>query len=199
MDLSFIEPKPVLIVVHLLGLALGVGGAIMSDFVFFRVIQDTEVSPAEMDFLTLAGRCVTGGLVILVLSGAALFSLDPAHYLASAKFLVKMTIVLVLIGNGILFHVVHLPYLRRAMRGETSLFLIFAKYRWIFLGSGVVSIVSWVSALVLGVFKTIPLPYETILGGYGAMLMMGLFVAYLLRDTLLPIRENTENASEIWR
>ncbi|HEY4473584.1 MAG TPA: hypothetical protein VI957_00280 [Candidatus Paceibacterota bacterium] len=188
MDFSFIETKTLLLIVHLIGLALGVGGALMSDLMFFRAIRDKEITPTEMDFLTLASRCVTIGLFILILSGVGLFFLDTERYLASSKFLVKMTIVLILTLNGVLFHLIHIPHLKSVAGNRVPLLYEFSKRRWLFLGSGVVSVVSWLSALILGVFKSVPLSYEVILDGYGILLIIGFIVAFLLRNRLLPIR-----------
>ncbi len=189
MDLSFIEPKTLLLIVHLLGIALGVGGALISDLMFFRAIRDQQISSSEMDFLTQTSRCVSVGLLLLILSGVGLFFLDPDRYLASSKFIAKMVIVLILAVNGILFHLIHIPRLRSIAENRVSLLYEFSKRRWLFLASGVVSMVSWISALVLGAFKSIPLPVEVILSFYAAILVLAFIVGILLIDTLLPIRQ----------
>ncbi len=186
MDLSFIDAKTLFLIVHLFGIALGAGGAFISDLLFFKSIRDKKITKTEMGFLILGSHCVTVGLCILVISGAGLFSLDPAKYLASSKFLAKMTVVAILALNGIIFHMVHIPRLKRLAAGKISA-TIFKRYRWQILASGVISLVSWATAIVLGAFKTIPWEYELIISLYVAVLFFGLLVAARFRDIFVPM------------
>jgi hypothetical protein len=170
---------------HLFGIALGAGGAFISDLLFLKSVRDRRISTTEMNFLLLASYCVTGGLILLILSGAGLFSLDSAEYLASSKFLAKITIVGIITSNGVFLHAVHIPRLRRPVGAQSVLAHEFSP-RMLLLMSGVISTVSWASAIVLGAFESIPLSYEVILGGYGVILLFGLLFAYALRDHLIP-------------
>lgn len=186
-DFSFIEPKTLLLIVHLVGLALGVGGALISDAMFFKAIRDFRITKTEMGFLTLGSAAIITGLALLVLSGAGMFSLDPDRYLASTKFLAKMTIVALLVVNGIVLHQLQIPYLHRLVREGRSTKSGFATHRTLFLLGGAVSLVSWIAALTLGAFRTIPWPYHSIMGAYFAVLILVFCLAYVLRDRLIPI------------
>ena len=189
MDFSFIEPKTVLLIVHLVGLALGVGGALISDAMFFHAVKDWRISKTEMSFLHLGSWAVGIGLTLLVLSGISMFSLDIERYLESSKFLAKMTVVFVLVVNAFMLHNLQIPHLRHIAKKDLSTRTAFAKNRLLFLVAGVVSIVSWLSALVLGVFRSLPLSYEFIIALYIAVLIIGFIVAFALRDRLLPIKK----------
>ena len=185
MDFSFVEPKTLYLIGHLIGIAMGAGGAIISDLLFLKAARDGKITKTEMGFIELGGYAVTFGLLLLIVSGGLLFSLDAARYLASSKFLVKMTVVAVLIANGILLHAVHIPRLKRTVGKEIA---TPKNKRWkiILIASGALSAVSWVSAVILGAFKSIPHPYESILGVYLGTLVLGLVAAYLMRDMLVP-------------
>jgi hypothetical protein len=187
MDFSFVEAKTLFLVVHLVGLALGVGGALISDAMFFKSIRDWRISKTEMGFLALGSWSVGIGLGLLILSGLGMFSLDPEKYLASAKFLAKMTIVAVLIVNAFILHNLQIPHLEHISRNDLSTRTAFAKNRTVFLLGGVVSVVSWLSALTLGAFRSVPWPYETILEVYLFALVFAFCGAFLIRDRLMPV------------
>ena len=183
---DFLDAKTLLTIAHLFGVALGVGGAIASDFMFLRAIRDERVSKTEMGFLELGGGMVLGGLVLLVLSGIGLFSLDPEGYLASSKFLAKMTIVGILSINAVFFHTTHIPRIKRHTDHHFPSSDEFIRGRFFLLLSGVVSIISWSAALILGAIRTIPYPYYTIMGVYLFFLACGVIIATLGRDYFIP-------------
>ena len=185
MEWDFINVKTLFLIAHLFGLALGAGGAFISDILFLKSVKDRKITKTEIGLLSVASYCVTAGLILLIVSGAGMFSLDPERYLDSPKFLVKMTVVGIIILNGIFFHLVHIPRLRKQIARHTALPQEF-KYRMLMLGSGVVSVVSWGSAIVLGAFRSVPLDYWTILSAYGAILLVALFLGYLMRNHVMP-------------
>jgi len=188
MDFSFVEPKNLLLIVHLIGLALGVGGALISDAMFFRTIRDWRISKTEMGFLTLTSWAIGIGLGTLIISGVGMFSLDPERYLASTKFLAKMTVVGILAINAGLLHYWIIPHFRHVSKNSLSTRTNFSKRRPFILASGVVSVVSWLSALTLGAFRSVPWEYEHIMGVYALALLVGLIVAFALRGKLMPTR-----------
>lgn len=189
MDLSFIELKTLFLIVHLIGLALGVGGALISDVMFFKTIRDWRITKTEMEFLTIGSYAVGAGLVLLVVSGIAMFSLAPEQYLESSKFLAKMTVVAILAVNGLVLHTIQVPHLKQVAERRLSTRTAFLETRPLLLTSGVVSVVSWLSALILGAFRSIPFSYEMIISSYLAMLFLALGVAFVIRDFIIPTRD----------
>src|SRR3989344_1355356 len=115
--------KLVYTIVHLIGVALGAGGAYMSDFIFMQSIKDRKITDTEYKFMSLGSRAVwTGlflfifsgvGLFLLIVSGIGLFSLDSETYLNSSKFQTKMAIVAILTLNGFYFVFAHIPLIKR--------------------------------------------------------------------------------------
>lgn len=188
MDFNFVEVKTLILIVHLVGLALGVGGAIISDAMFFRAIHGWRISKTEMGFLHIGSIAVGVGLGLLIISGVGMFSLDVERYLSSSKFIAKMAVVTVLTVNAAFLHFWFMPHFRHIAKNELSTRTAFAKKRPWILMSGVVSIVSWLSALTLGAFRSISWPAEYILGVYAIVLMCGFAIAFLLRDYLMPVQ-----------
>lgn len=160
------EIKAVLTIIHLLGVVFGAGGAIASDFMFFKSLKDMKISKTEMGFLTLGSKMVWIGLIIIIVSGGLIFNLDPDHYINSSKFLAKMTIVGIILLNGILLHVKLIPHLKRHLGKKLPLSPEFQKDQPVLFASGAVSITSWIGALVLGTLHQVPLAYEQIMGIY---------------------------------
>lgn len=186
MDFSFIETKTLLLIVHLIGISFGAGGAFISDLMFFKAIRDGRITKSELGFLNLGSLAVAFGLTLLVFSGLWMFSLDPERYSESTKFLAKMTVVGVLIANGVLLHNVQIPYLKAMAHQRISTRKGFTPVRFLFLFSGVVSLVSWVTALVLGAFRAVPWSYASIITLYCAVLAVGFIVGFIFRQVLVP-------------
>src|SRR3989344_6223322 len=105
--------KLVYTIVHLIGVALGAGGAYMSDFIFMQSIKDRKITDTEYKFMSLGSRAVWTGLFLLIVSGIGLFSLDSETYLNSSKFQTKMAIVAILTLNGFYFVFAHIPLIKR--------------------------------------------------------------------------------------
>jgi hypothetical protein len=174
---DFIELKILYLVFHLIGIALGVGGVYASGFIFWSSIQDGKLSADEIRFLKLASKMIWMGGAMLIASGILLFSLDVTHYLASSKFLAKMTIVVIIFVNGFFYHISHIPKFVQEV-GES---FTFKKHRMLFV-SGAVSFVSWTFALVLGVFPSIPYSYATIMAFYLALTLGAILSVFLLKN-----------------
>lgn len=171
------ELKLILTILHLLGVALGAGGAYMSDLMFFSSARDSRISQTELRFLTLGSIMVWLGLSILFLSGLGLFSLDSAKYLASTKFQAKATIVFIIFLNGLVFHFSHLDRIKRHTDEHFPSSDEFMRKRPILLASGAVSFVSWTSALILGAIPGLPYSYSQIMGGYLVIIALAVSVA----------------------
>lgn len=182
------DVKTLLTLAHLLGVAVGAGGAFTSDALFLSSVRDGRLSATELRFLKVGSRMVWTGLAILAASGAGLFLTDPPSYLASSKFLAKMTVVAVITANGLVFHAVHIPRLLVHSGGGPSLRGMLARHKALLLASGAVSGVSWLTALALGASRTVPLPYAAIVGIYLLLLACAVAAAVLLRDRIIPRR-----------
>lgn len=179
-DVSFF-----LTVIHLVGVAIGLGGALFSDCLFFLSVKNGVLSAPEVRLLHRGGTFVTVGLLVLVFSGVALFFQDPVRYMESSKFLSKMAIVAVISLNGAVFHAVHLKTLRRLVGVKLRDSRIFKKASIGLFASGAVSVVSWLSALVLGSLRTLSYSVLEIMYVYVVLLTLSVIAAFFMRSRFL--------------
>lgn len=180
------DTQRLLLALHLLGFAIGVGGATVTDVFFLKFLKDFRISRTEADFMRTLSRILWLGVVILAITGLGLFLLDPARLLASAKFISKMAVVTILLLNGWFLHFAVTPSLRRIAFHEDPHphAKQFQQIRQRAFISGGISIVSWYYAFFLAVsrFKTVTL------GGYLALytlLLVAAFAGALLLDDRL--------------
>lgn len=180
----------VLIVGHIIGTALGVGGATISDFLFFKAIKDKKISSTEFDFLKTVSKVVWLGFLILVFSGFGLLIFYRLNFGASeiiyrSGFLAKMTVALAIFFNGLLMHWKIFPLLEANLGkilNQSPDFL--KKGRWVFC-TGVISIISWYSALILGVWRNPTLSYFEIISVYLGLIFVGVLAANFIGKKLL--------------
>lgn len=181
-----LDMQRLLLALHLLGFAIGVGGATVTDVFFFKFLRDYKISKSEADFMQTLSRIMWVGVLILALSGLGLFLHDPARLLASAKFISKMTVVAVLVANGAFLHFSVSPRLHNIAympanhpkRGE------FRRFRERAFISGGISLVSWYYAFALAVSRLHDIPIAVYLGIYTVLLIVA-FAGALLSDWAL--------------
>lgn len=180
------------LVIHLFGVAFGAGGAFMSDLAFFRSIKDKKISQAEFGFLKMTSQATWFGLVLLLISGAGMFAMSPEVLSSSGKFLVKMTIVAILLINGVLFQYVHIPFIGKHIGKVLSKVSKPNDMRKtpILIMSGVVSVTSWASALILGALHSVPFSYPVGIALYMGVLGSGFLVSKIVFSAHVDRRNN---------
>lgn len=166
-----------MIIGHLIGTALGVGGATASDFLFLRSTKNNRIEKEEFDLLQTISSLVWLGLIILIISGIGFIVLKPEQ-LSNPKLWAKLVVVGVILINGIFIHKKIIPIFKSGVNKKFSTGPA-AKHQTAILTSGAISIISWYSALVLGAWKQINnlVPFETILIGYVTILLFGIIIA----------------------
>lgn len=143
------EWQPLIVVAHVVGAAIGVGGALATDSVFLRAIRNRRISSEQFVLIRAVSDVVLVGLGLVALTGVALVLLSP-ELINQAAFLAKMLIVVVLLVNGLLFHLVALPYLTRHRDQWLGSEVLSRGRRIAFATTGALSGVSWLGALILG-------------------------------------------------
>lgn len=154
----FAEYKTIFVILHLIGLALGLGGAMVSDFLFFKFLKDLKLDKHELYVMGLLSSVVWAGLFLLIATGACIYLSDSVKYLASSKFLIKMFIVLAITLNGCVLHFYVKPRLK-LIDWKAGLKDSHRSIRKIAFACGSISIISWLLATVLGSLSSIP--YKT--------------------------------------
>ena len=180
MDISFLDQKTIFTIIHILGVAIGAGGAYVSDMIFMSSIRDQKISKTEMRFLTLGSIFVWAGLVTLIASGIGILLTDTEGYLSSSKFLAKMSIVFIIFLNGILFHVWHLPRIKRHVDSYFPSSEEFMSKKPFLFASGAISFTSWTFALTLGAIRYVPYSYNQIMLTYLLVLLVGIISSQLI-------------------
>jgi hypothetical protein len=155
-DLSafLLEHRQILLSGHFLGLALGLGGATVTDVLFFNFLKDFSITRKEADVMRVLSNIIVGGLVLLFLSGILLYLSDVPKYNASPAFTAKMLLVMIITLNGILMHkyvaphMVHLSFTSKSASME-----ILHHRRRVAFAMGAVSFTSWYFVFFLSMLK----------------------------------------------
>ena len=179
-----------LLFVHLFGIILGAGGAFVSDGIFFTALKDRIISGDELRILKAGSHFIWLGLLLLVISGIGLFLQDIERLSTSTKFISKMTVVLVIVANGVIFHLVHIPFIHGHLgkplatkRKPAKAFLI-----PFVLASGVVSMVSWTATIILGSLRSIPISYVGFMAVYSGAVAIGILTTPFLFRSYLDLK-----------
>jgi hypothetical protein len=148
-NIAAMDLQPLIVVAHIAGAAIGVGGAMATDSVFLRSIRNRHVSSEQFLLIRSVSDVVMIGLGLVALTGVVLLAMQPG-LIHQASFQAKMLVVVVLLVNGVSFHGLVLPFMAkhrdRWLDGE----VLSLPRRWVFAISGAVSGVSWFAALILG-------------------------------------------------
>ncbi len=170
------EHTRIFTIIHLFGMALGIGAATFTDIFFFRFLKDFKISEEEASTLKVFSEVIWFALGILVLSGLGLFFPKSETLLESGKFLVKMLGILVLIANGFLLNLIVQPRLAKITFGashdhhEGELH----RLRKFSFALGAISITSWYFIFVLGALRGAVIPFLPLFLGYIGLLALAI-------------------------
>lgn len=171
--------KPFSTVLHVLAVMSGMGAALIADLLFSFYAKDRSFSRMEINTLGLLARIVKISLYVIVASGVLVFLSDVEKYIASVKFLAKMTILVVLILNGYILNTYVWSHIQG--RRPDSFFVPNTKVvRQVAFAGGAISVVSWVILYILGTSESVPYTYSTILSLYAGIIFLGISVALLV-------------------
>jgi len=157
-----------LIIAHLLGTILGVGGATFVEIFLIRALKDGQVNSTESGFLKTTYTVVRIGLVLAILSGFGFLLYYQFHgqtfKLYNPLLWAKITMVLVIAWNAVLLQA-----------HKISLY-------W---GSAI-SFVTWYSATIVGILLTNfkSFSYFEIMVTYAIIVVVGAFVLDRVRKFL---------------
>lgn len=177
MQQFIIEYKAVFLTFHLLSMAIGIGGATVSDILFFKFLKDFKISQKEAEVLNVLKDIILTAMFFIIVTGALLFLGNPTLQYSPA-FLVKSIAAVILTINGICLHVFIAPYLVRLnLRGHSTM-----SRGWYHLAFalGAVSICSWYSILfIAGIKSLLPANFALLLSGYLSIVCIGIIGSQL--------------------
>ena len=183
-----------LIILHLIGTALGVGGATVSDYLFFKFTKTGILTKDGFATLKAVSNIVWIGLFILLISGFGFAYLYMSGYknvhdiYSLDKMWAKLTIVCILVANGFVLHRVVLPLFEKRL-GKPYATPAFIKKSPIVFSAGAVSAASWYATLILGGWRGLNASYTEIMLGYLVVVALGIAISNLLGRRLLKQSE----------
>lgn len=178
-------PFRIALLIHVLGFALGIGGAFTTDVLFFRFLKDLRISRWEASIMKALSKVLWLGVTLLLFSGAWLFSMDTETYLNSARFLAKMTIVLIIILNGTILHFYFSPHLHKvSYKGHPERIRRDTPIRIGAFASGAISMTSWLFALGIAWVKWQDVPYLAYIGAYLLALAFAISISLIIDKQL---------------
>ena len=182
--------KTGLLLLHLLGLVLGVGTATLLDLFIARSLRSGRFSEEQFEFIRFASRFVFAGILLLWISGLSFllyYYFENPTGLENPKVWAKISIVAILSLNGLYIHKQVLPELKR--NAGSSIFHGTSKAkRSMMLVSGSVSVVSWYAPLVIGTAKELNFTVSApaILIAYTVALALAILASHVLYGLLAP-------------
>lgn len=187
------EYRTVIIVLHALSAAVGLGAATVTDVFFFRFLKDYRISAGENGMMKILSNIIWFALGMIVVTGVGLFIPESERLLDSAKFLTKVVAVGVVIVNGIFLNLLVAPRLVditfRESHDHKSGELHFL--RKLSFALGAVSIVSWYTIFILGSIKSIPLSVGAAIALYALLLCFAVTASQLMDKKM--VRDYSKN------
>lgn len=127
---------PLLSSAHILGLGILVGSIVTLDLRLLNIVKRGRLS----ELAPLLSRVAGCGLLLSIVSGLLLFSVQPAHYLGNSAFLLKLVLVSLALINVAIVH--SLSAWRVLLAGQPASLLL--KF------TATVSLLLWLAILIAG-------------------------------------------------
>ncbi len=185
----FNEHKSISVITHVFSVIVGMGAALVSDILFNIYIKDRKINIHEDKTLNVLSKIIWFSLFFIFMSGLALFLSDPEKYSHSVKFLIKMTIVTVIIVNGYMFQRIVHPALRKINFSDINTHHKYVKLRKLSFAFGAISLSSWLLAFILGMLDSIPASYTVSLLLYLLILSVGILFSQIVEYRLTHTRK----------
>ncbi len=173
------ETREYNITIHLLGLAMGLGGTFIVDIMFSHFMKNYEISARDSVIMHLISQMIIFGLFLLILSGIALLLPAWNDFVENPRFIMKMIVVFVVIINGAALNLYLTPKMKKISLVDEE------KHRYktltrVSFALGAISIVSWLSAFFLAMFKTLfDMPLYYLLPGYLVLVIIAIGASQL--------------------
>ncbi len=182
MEITTMTFRDIIILVHALAAAAGLGTVLTTDYLFMKFLRDKRVSETNVRTMKHLSEVIWIALTVLIVSGIYLAA-TKAGILHSSKFLLKMVVVLTLTINGFVLNLFVTPKLSKIAFTKTGMLPDDHpdKIRKIAVFAGAISAFSWILAFILGKMKSIPLGVAEAIGFYLVILIVIGVVASLTK------------------
>lgn len=166
-------------IAHVISVIFGMGSALVSDVLFTFYSKDKKLNKTEINTLSVLSKVVLISLFFIIASGFVIFLSDTDKYLSSAKFLSKMTIMLILLINGYILHKYVWSHL---LQKDFFISKRERPIRRIAFVSGAISVASWVFVCVLGVLDDVVFSYYQIVLFYVIVVIIGALASLIIES-----------------
>jgi uncharacterized membrane protein len=179
-----------IIAMHLLGFALGIGGATVADLVFFRFMRDFYISSSERDIIRSLSQALWLGLMLAVVSAVGLFL--SSHAGSSNYFWPEMALLAVIALSNASLCLLVMPRLVVAAGNHKTLnVMAVASLRRLAFALASVSFVTWYAAFAAVLYADHPMQPAGFFAYYIAALVLALVGSQVIErryhDTPAPI------------
>src|SRR3989344_8017665 len=176
------EYRTVILTLHLIATAIGLGAATITDVFFFKFLKDFKISELESDVLNTLSQVIWFALAMIILTGIGLYVPVSERLMVSSKFLMKMVVVAVIVINGAILNLLISPKLIHISFGEPHEHQSgeLHKTRKLAFALGAVSITSWYSAFILGAIRQPPFSFSQLLGIYLTILAIAVIGSQIM-------------------
>lgn len=172
----FTEYRDIILSLHLIAAAIGLGGATITDVFFFRFLKDFKISEEESANLNILSEVIWFALGVLIVTGIGISLPSGERLLESPKFILKMSVLGVIVLNGLFLNFLVSPKLvhisfgdpHRHHAGELH------KLRKLAFALGAVSIISWYSVFILGAVRSLPFSLTIGYIVYGSLILLAI-------------------------
>lgn len=168
------------IILHLLFVMVGMGSAIISDILFSFFSKDKKIDKKEDSILNILSNTIWVSLIGMLATGFLLFLHNPEKYGSSADFLSKMSMVLILMLNGLVFAFYIHPNLRHLSFTDTNSAHKLVRVRKVSFACGALSITTWLSIFILALIDKITLTYMEIMATYGIIVICAMLLSQVV-------------------
>ncbi|MBI4435287.1 vitamin K epoxide reductase family protein [Candidatus Uhrbacteria bacterium] len=182
-----IDYRSLIITLHVLSMALGLGAATLTDVFFFRFLKDSRISQDEANVLSTLTEFIWFALCLVVMTGLALYLPQAGNYLEVPKFFAKMVVVGVILVNGAFLNLYIAPKLVKISFGERHHHKEgeLGRARRLAFALGPISIISWYSAFILGSLPAdSPLAFWEFIKIYALLLVIGVTIGQFVDNRM---------------
>ncbi|MCM4158564.1 hypothetical protein FHG64_13345 [Antarcticibacterium flavum] len=166
------ETREYNLTIHLLGLAMGLGGTLVVDIMFTHFMRNYSISARESVIMHLISQMIIFGIFLLILSGLALYLPAAESFNENPRFIMKMIVVLIVIINGGILNLYLTPKMKKISLVDEEKNR-YEKLTRISFALGAISIVSWLSAFFLAMLKDLfSMPLFYLIIGYVVLLLI---------------------------
>lgn len=190
----FIEYKNYITLLHLIGFALGVGGATIGDLLYTKFLKDFKFSAEETVITRLMTQIVWIGLLLIFISGIGLFAPDKSAIFTNGQALLNIIILIIIIINDAFLTLLVTPKMIEASEKTNGLNIRGTlKMRKISFALMSVSFVSWYTALALSFIENISYSFNQIISIYIGLLIVAIILSQIVEYSFCKANSKTSS------